>query len=104
MISEFPGLEVRFTNNNLIFEPRTIVNYSVSVKQLHGQAYVLCGNSTEFLDTIFSSSITLEIASGCKAADLVAKKLNSDEIDWDKQYSEVLNSGINVFRSYVNSL
>jgi flavin-dependent dehydrogenase len=103
MIAEFPGLEGRFMNNNLMFEPRTIVNYAVSVKQLHGEGYVLCGNSTEFLDPIFSSGVTLAIASGYKAADLVAKQLNGVKVDWDKAYSEVLNNGINVFRSYVNS-
>ena len=103
LIAEFPGLEGRFSNIDLIFEPKTIVNYAVSVKQLHGEGYVLCGNSTEFLDPIFSSGVTLAIASGYKAADLVAKQLNGAKIDWDKEYSDVLNSGINVFRTYVNS-
>lgn len=101
MIAEFPGLEGRFSNTDLIFEPRTIVNYAVSVKQLYGEGYVLCGNSTEFLDPVFSSGVTLAISSGYKAADLVAKQLKGEEVNWEKDYSNVLKRGIDVFRTYV---
>lgn len=101
MISEFPGLEGRFSSADLLFEPRTIVNYAVSVKQLHGEGYVLCGNSTEFLDPIFSSGVTLAISSGYKAASLVVKQLNGEDVNWEKDYSDVLKRGIDVFRSYV---
>jgi flavin-dependent dehydrogenase len=101
MISEFPGLEGRFSNTDLLFEPRTIVNYAVSVKQLYGEGYVLCGNSTEFLDPVFSSGVTLAISSGYKAAALVAKQLNGEDVNWEKDYSDVLKSGIDVFRTYV---
>ena len=84
-----------------MFEPRLIVNYAVSVKQVYGEGYVLCGNSTEFLDPIFSSGVTLAISSGYKAATLVAKQLNGEQVDWEKDYSEVLKKGIDVFRTYV---
>ncbi len=103
MIEEFPGLEGRYRNTDLKFEPRKILNYAVSVKQLYGEGYVLCGNSTEFLDPIFSSGVTLAISSGYKAADLVAKQLKGENVNWEKDYSDVLNKGINVFRTYVHS-
>ena len=30
-----------------------ILGYSVGVKRMFGEGYVLCGNSTEFLDPVF---------------------------------------------------
>lgn len=101
MIEEFPGLEGRYTNNDLKFEPRKIVNYAVSVKQLYGEGYILCGNSTEFLDPIFSSGVTLAISSGYKAATLVANHLKGEQVDWENDYSTTMKKGIDVFRSYV---
>ncbi|MCC6701681.1 MAG: tryptophan 7-halogenase [Fluviicola sp.] len=101
MIENFPGLEGRYTNNDLKFEPRKIVNYAVSVKQLYGEGYILCGNSTEFLDPIFSSGVTLAVSSGYKAAAIVADHLKGKEVDWDADYGDVLKKGIDVFRSYV---
>lgn len=100
-LAEFPGLKGRYDGVEFLFDPQTVMNYAVSVKDVYGTGYVLCGNSTEFLDPIFSSGVTLAIASGYKAADLVAKQLNGEEVDWSKDYSEHLKKGIDVFRSYV---
>jgi flavin-dependent dehydrogenase len=100
-VAEFPGLDGRYDNVEFMFEPRLIVNYAVSVKQVYGEGFVLCGNSTEFLDPIFSSGVTLAISSGYKAATLVAKQLQGELVDWEKDYSVVLKKGIDVFRTYV---
>lgn len=103
LINNFPGLKDRFENAEYIFEPRTILNYSVSVKSLYGDGYVQCGNSTEFLDPIFSSGVTLAVSSGYKAAELVANELNGEKVDWEKSYSDVMKKGIDVFRTYVQA-
>ncbi|MCW5919245.1 MAG: tryptophan 7-halogenase, partial [Bacteroidetes bacterium] len=63
-IRTFGDLAGRFENEQLVFEPRTIHNYAVRSKQLFGPGYVLCGNSTEFLDPVFSSGVTLATGSG----------------------------------------
>lgn len=102
-VAEFPGLDGRYEEVEYVFEPRLIVNYAVSVKQVYGEGYVLCGNSTEFLDPIFSSGVTLAISSGYKAAAIVAKQLKGETVDWEKDYSVVLKKGIDVFRTYVLS-
>ncbi|MDR0801452.1 NAD(P)/FAD-dependent oxidoreductase [Fluviicola sp.] len=102
-VAEFPGLNGRYDGVEFMFEPRLIVNYAVSVKQVYGEGYVLCGNSTEFLDPIFSSGVTLAIFSGYKAAALVAKQLNGESVDWENDYSEMLKKGIDVFRTYVQA-
>lgn len=102
-IRNFPGLTSRFQNTEFLFEPQMITNYSVSIEQFYGDGFVLCGNSTEFLDPIFSSGVTLAISSGHLAAKLVCKHLKNEKVDWQNEYVEHMNSGINVFRTYVNS-
>ena len=64
---------------------------------------VLCltGNVTEFLDPVFSSGVTLATVSSQMAANLVIRKLNGENVDWDKEYTEPMMQGVNTFRSYV---
>lgn len=101
MVGEFPGLSGRYADVEYKFEPRVILNYAVSVKQLYGEGYILCGNSTEFLDPVFSSGVTLAISSGYKAATIVSEHLKGKEVNFE-DYSIELKKGIDVFRSYVN--
>lgn len=101
LVSSFPGLHDRFVQTEYKFEPRMVTNYSVSVKQLYGEGYILCGNSTEFLDPIFSSGVTLAVSSGYKAANLVAEHLKGNAVNFE-DYSVELQKGIEVFRSYVD--
>lgn len=102
-VRSFPGLESRFRDTEFLFEPRKILNYSISVERMYGEGYVLCGNSTEFLDPIFSSGVTLAVSSGYKAADLTCAYLRNEQVDWDAEYVQYMEHGIEVFRSYVNA-
>lgn len=103
LVGEFPGLGNRYQDVPLVFEPRVINNYSISVKQLYGEGFALCGNSTEFLDPIFSSGVTFAVSSGYKSAALIVRQLNGEKIDWEAEYSIPIKKGIDVFRSYVNA-
>lgn len=103
LIHSLPVIKERFYNAQIKIPPRTLMNYSSSVKTMFGDGYVLCGNSTEFLDPIFSSGVTLAIVSGHKAASLAVKELNAEKVDWQKEYVDELSYGISVFRSYVNA-
>jgi flavin-dependent dehydrogenase len=103
LIAEFPGLEGRFADPDTQFEPKTVMNYAVSVNKLYDDGYVLAGNATEFLDPTFSSGVMFAIASGYKSAALVAKQLNGEKVDWENDYSEHMKQGIDVFRTYVNA-
>lgn len=91
----------RFKNADFLFDPITIKNYSKSVKKLYGKGYVLTGNSSEFLDPIFSSGVTFATESGLKAAKLIAKELREEKVDWEKDYVDYIKSGVNVFATYV---
>ncbi|MBC7864327.1 MAG: tryptophan 7-halogenase [Bacteroidia bacterium] len=100
-IRNFQDLNGRFAEEKLLFEPRLIQGYAVRSKQLFGNGYVLCGNSTEFLDPIFSSGVTLATGSGLMAAKLADRKLKGEEINWQTEYEDILRKGIDVFRSFV---
>jgi len=102
-IQNFEDLNNRFKGASLIFEPKSILGYSVGVKQMWGEGYVLCGNSTEFLDPVFSSGVTLATATGLLAAKLTHKQIAGNHVDWQNDYEDVVKKGVNVFRSYVKA-
>lgn len=91
----------RFTGLEYLFEPKKIQNFSKSVKQLYGDGYVLTGNSSEFLDPVFSSGVAFGTESGLLAAKLVAKQLEGENVDWEVEYSNYIKKGVGVFESYV---
>lgn len=100
-IREFEDLNGRFVNSELKWEPKHILGYSVGVKQMFGDGFVLSGNSTEFLDPIFSSGVTFATASGLLSAKMTHKHLQGEKVDWKTEYEDLVQGGINVFRSYV---
>ncbi|TDE10294.1 NAD(P)/FAD-dependent oxidoreductase [Dyadobacter psychrotolerans] len=100
-IRNFGDLNGRFKNSELKFEPRNILGYSVGVKTMFGDGFVLSGNSTEFLDPIFSSGVTFATASGLLSAKMTHRHLQGENVDWKTEYEDVVQKGINVFRSYV---
>ncbi len=91
----------RLKDQEFLFEPHLIKNYSKAVKQLYGKGYALTGNSAEFLDPVFSSGVTFATESGLLAAKLAIKQLNGETVDWEKDYTEYIMKGVNVFRTYV---
>jgi len=91
----------RFEGVDFLFEPHKIENYSCSVTQLCGEGYTLTGNSSEFLDPVFSSGVCFATESGLLSAKLFLKELNGEKVDWDKEYTEYMRRGVNVFATYV---
>ncbi len=102
-LKEVPWIKGRFTIEDRKFEPRKIKGYSSTVKQFYGKGYVLTGNSTEFLDPVFSSGVTLATESGAVAATLIAKALNGEEVNWEVEYSDYIKRGVDVFRTFVST-
>jgi len=102
LINNHHLLKKRYQDNlKLAFEPRVIKGYSVGVKKMYGDRFVMVGNSTEFLDPIFSSGVTFASETGARAGELVARQLNGETVDWDKEYVEHVQAGLDVFRTYV---
>lgn len=91
----------RFKDINFKFTPFVHRDYTRSSETFLGDRFVLTGNTTEFLDPIFSSGVAFATESGLTAAKLVDKQLKGVNVDWKKEYVEHLEQGINVFRTYV---
>jgi flavin-dependent dehydrogenase len=91
----------RFEGVDFLFEPINIKNYSKSVKQLYGKGYALTGNSSEFLDPVFSSGVTFATESALMSAKLISKELNGEQVDWEEDYSNYIKYGVAVFSTYV---
>lgn len=92
----------RLKDEEFLFEPHIIKNYSKAVKQLYGKGYALTGNSAEFLDPVFSSGVTFATESGLRAAKLVTKQLQGEDVDWEEEYTGYIMKGVDVFRTYVH--
>ncbi len=91
----------RFGELEFLFEPIKLTNYSRAVKKMFGPGYVLTGNSSEFLDPVFSSGVAFATESGMLAAKLALKQLNGEQVDWQKEYNDYMARGIDVFKTYV---
>ena len=91
----------RFGNLPFEFNPIWLKNYSAAVTKMFGDGYVLTGNSTEFLDPVFSSGVCFATESGLKAAKLAIKEITGDKVDWQTDYEDYMKEGIDVFTTYV---
>ncbi|HEY0273376.1 MAG TPA: tryptophan 7-halogenase, partial [Chitinophaga sp.] len=101
LLAAEPYFAERFKDVELVFEPRTLQSWSATTDKFYGEGFVLTGNVTEFLDPIFSSGVTLACVSAQTAAKLVIRTLQGEKVDWEKEYMEPTQQGVNVFRSYV---
>lgn len=101
MIASEWSIADRFKDSTFIFEPRVIEGWSISIEKFYGDGYVLTGNVTEFLDPVFSSGVTLAVASSQLAANTVVRQLKGEKVDWEKEYTTPMLEGIDVFRTYV---
>ncbi len=103
MLADEPHTAERFNDVPYAFEPHFIPGYSIAVKQLKGNGWVLTGNASEFLDPVFSSGVTFAVETGWKAGILAAKQVKGENVDWDKEYIDHIVQGVETFRTYVNS-
>ena len=88
---------------NAVFdtEVRETGGYSCKVKQLYGDGFALLGNAGEFLDPVFSSGVTIALASASLAAATVDRQLSGLQPDWDAEYANPLMVGVDTFREFV---
>jgi len=91
----------RFAGVDFLFEPVKLENYSRSVKQMYGDGFALTGNSSEFLDPVFSSGVAFATESGMLAAKLFIKEQQGITVDWEEEFTGYMRRGIGVFTTYV---
>jgi len=103
IIYNHPCASQRYADSNFIVDVNSLSGYSSAVTKLYGKNFILTGNASEFLDPVFSSGVTLALESGSKAAELTAKELRGESVDYQLEYEDYMMMGINVFRDYVNT-
>ena len=91
----------RFKGTEFLFEPVKLENYSRAVKRMYGDGFALTGNSSEFLDPVFSSGVAFATESGMLAAKLYLKESKGIEVDWEVEFTQYMKRGISVFTTYV---
>ncbi|MEX2349783.1 MAG: NAD(P)/FAD-dependent oxidoreductase [Flavobacteriaceae bacterium] len=100
-ISKSDYYKKRFGDLPFLFPPIKLENYSRSVKKMYGDGFALTGNSSEFLDPVFSSGVAFATESGMLAAKLIKKQLEGQPVNWEVEYSDYMKKGVNVFKTYV---
>jgi flavin-dependent dehydrogenase len=103
IIESDPNAAGRLAEAKFEFAPVSIEGYSVSIKQLFGDGYCVVGNATEFLDPVFSSGVSLAMQSASRAAGVIIRQLNGENVDWQTEYSDFMARGIDTFRTFVNA-
>jgi flavin-dependent dehydrogenase len=98
-----PGLSGLLKNAIYDTPVNSIRGYSANVKHLYGDGYALLGNAGEFLDPVFSSGVTIAMKSASLAADVLDRQFNGLPADWQSDFSDPLQKGVETFRTFVNS-
>ena len=101
IIAEAPSLSHVLRNATWDPPGRTITGYSANVTSLWGKGYALLGNAGEFLDPVFSSGVTIAFKSASLAAACIERMWQGETVDWQTDYAEPLQAGVNTFRAFV---
>lgn len=101
IIAETPSLAHVLRNARWDTPGRSITGYAANVKSLWGPGFALLGNAGEFLDPVFSSGVTIAFKSASLATQCLAQLAAGQAVDWQKQYAQPLQAGVNAFRAFV---
>jgi flavin-dependent dehydrogenase len=96
-----PRLQALLANAELVRPPGEIIGYAATVTRLHGPHFALLGNAAEFLDPVFSSGVTIALKSASLAAAVLEKQLRGQGVDWQREFADELNYGVETFRAFV---
>lgn len=96
-----PRLHALLANAQLVRPPGEIIGYAATVTRLHGPGFALLGNAAEFLDPVFSSGVTIAMKSASLAAQAVERELRGASVDWQRDFADELNYGVETFRAFV---
>jgi len=102
-ISEDHYLSQLLKNHTKVNQVNALQGYSSDVTSLYGDKFALLGNAGEFLDPVFSSGVTIAMKSASLATHTLNRQLKGETVSWEKDYSEKLRCGIEVFKHFVMS-
>ena len=96
-----PRLQDLLSNAKTIRPVGELIGYAATVSRLHGRHFALLGNAAEFLDPIFSSGVTIAMKSAMLAAGVLGRQLEGESVDWEREFTDELNYGVETFRNFV---
>jgi len=96
-----PRLHALLANAQTVRPPAEIIGYAATVTRLHGPGFALLGNAAEFLDPVFSSGVTIAMKSASLAAQVLEKQMRGEAVDWQREFADELNYGVETFRAFV---
>jgi len=103
LVAQEPGLAKLLANAVYDTPVNSITGYSADVTSLYGEGYALLGNAGEFLDPVFSSGVTIAMKSASLAAEVLDKQLKGQAVDWQQEFVDPLQKGVETFRTFVTS-
>jgi len=103
MLQKSDGFKKRFQGLYYLFDVKQAVDYTCKTERLFGDRFVLTGNTTGFIDPIFSSGVAMATTSAMCAAKLVDKYLKGEDVDWQVSYSDYVNKAGNVFKTFIDA-
>ncbi len=103
LVGQEPGLAKLLANARYDTSVNSIKGYSADVTRLYGEGYALLGNAGEFLDPVFSSGVTIAMKSASLAAAVLDKQLSGQQVNWQQEFVEPLQKGVETFRSFVTA-
>ena len=101
LMERSPEFYERFGKIDFKLDPYIFKDYTKKTERFIGDRFVLTGNTAEFLDPVFSSGVAFATESGITAAKLVERQLNGESVDWQTEYVDHIQLGIDRFRTYV---
>jgi flavin-dependent dehydrogenase len=101
LVAEEPRLKALLSHATAARPVGELVGYAAKVSRLQGPGFALLGNAAEFLDPVFSSGVTIALKSASLAAAAVDRELQGEKVDWQRDFVDPLQYGIETFRAFV---
>lgn len=98
-----PGAEGRLRGAVQVQPTRRLHGWSTTTRRLFGSGWAIAGNAGDFLDPVFSSGVMFALESGALAAQLAARQLRGEQIDWERDYQGHMQRAVQVFRTFVEA-
>ena len=96
-----PRLHALLANAETVRPVNELIGYAATVTRLYGKHFALLGNAAEFLDPVFSSGVTIAMKSASLAAQALDRQFRGETVDWERDFADELNYGVETFRSFV---
>jgi flavin-dependent dehydrogenase len=103
LIASCPALADRLRNATLIGDAIATGNYSYQSQSMVGERYIMVGDSSSFIDPVFSTGVHLAMSSAFKGADAVVTCLDQPALAKQalKRFEQEVRQGLDRFSWFI---